>query len=139
MKLQPLVSLALVFVFGSVQPMTSASRSPTQQAMARIEALIGDAPCRNDGECRTIAAGQRACGGPDMYIAWSTRHTTAADIERAVAAFDAVGRATPPGRNVSICVYLHDPGAVCRPASGHALGHCELRPPSGASPSLPVR
>lgn len=94
--------------------------------LARVRALIGDAACTNDAQCRTIGVGAKACGGPEAYLAWSTARTDAQALEAAVAAYgstrlDAVAR----GGRVSNCAIIVDPGAWCRPA-GQATA-CQLR------------
>ena len=141
MKPRSLALLSWLCLLGPMAQQATAAEGPAQQAMARIQALIGDASCRSDAQCRTIAVGQRACGGPEMYLAWSTRRTALADLERAVAAFEAASQPALPGRSASICVFLHDPGAVCRRMAdpAQAADRCQLRPASNAGAGLPVR
>jgi len=85
--------------------------------LARIQALIGKASCSGDTECRTLALGSAACGGPTRYLAWSATETNESALralgdayreqQRAAAAAGAAGR-------VSNCRYQMDPGATCR-------------------------
>jgi hypothetical protein len=85
--------------------------------LARIQALIGKASCSGDTECRTLALGSAACGGPMRYLAWSAAETNESALralgdayreqQRAAAAAGAAGR-------VSNCRYQMDPGATCR-------------------------
>ena len=123
-----------------------AAQPPTaQQAMARLEAAIGDARCTSDSQCHSIAVGHRACGGPDLYLAWSTRRSGAQTIERAVADLNTASRPALPGQTMSTCVFLHDPGAYCLRAAtaADAPGRCQLGPrsppPASGVPALPVR
>ena len=111
----------------------AAPPTPAQAAMARIEALIGDARCDDNAECRSVAIGQRACGGPESYLAWSSRRTDAATLERAVAEFAAASRPARPGDALSTCEVLRDPGAFCArdAARPGTAGRCRLRPARG--------
>lgn len=99
--------------------------SPQAEALNALHALIGDAACSSDDQCRTVAIGNRACGGPDAYLAWSTQTTDAAALQAAVARYNALQAAeVPPGSRFSTCEFLADPGAACRPSAG---GHrCQL-------------
>lgn len=88
--------------------------------VARIRAEVGDARCSADSQCRTLAIGAKACGGPESWLAWST-----------TAAPGAAGRAErlqtwstelatlqrqrqQASGMVSNCQYNADPGAVCQ-------------------------
>lgn len=87
--------------------------------LAQIEAEIGQAACTADMQCRTLAIGARACGGPERWMAWSV---TTGRGERLAALSDQLS-ALVQARNeriglMSICVVVPDPGAVCR------AGHC---------------
>ena len=95
--------------------------------------LIGDARCDDNAECRSVALGQRACGGPESYLAWSSRRTDAATLERAVAEFAAASRPARPGDALSTCEVLRDPGAFCArdAARPGTAGRCRLRPARG--------
>lgn len=101
--------------------------------MAELQRLIGDARCRSDNECRTIAIGTQACGGPAAFLAWSTRQTSAQALRKAAARYTrAQGAPALRDGNASTCRVLRDPGARCEwPAAGAtaaaAPGHCRLR------------
>ena len=40
-----------------------------------IHAEIGDANCTNNDQCKALAMGNKACGGPQHYLAYSTQNT----------------------------------------------------------------
>lgn len=42
------------------------------QQIAEIEALIEKGSCTSDGECKFIAYGSKACGGPQGYFVYSS-------------------------------------------------------------------
>jgi hypothetical protein len=131
--------LALVlFAFGASSSQATSAGAAGQpggsEEWAALRTLIGDAACERDDQCRTVAVGHKACGGPEAYIAWSTLRTDPKQLEAAAGAY---GRRRDvdalPGRRVSDCLFVTDPGAACLPAaSGRA---CKLRPRG----SLPTR
>jgi len=99
-----------------------------------IDALIGDAACESDAQCRTIGIGAKACGGPETYRAWSVARTDAVALEQAAAQHAAERRREIEARGeMSTCSVLPDPGALCVP-NGPSLadsrpraGTCRLR------------
>lgn len=101
-----------------------AAEPPTPAQLAeRIDTLIGDAACDSSSQCRTIAIGARACGGPDSYRAWSTRRTDQKELSTAVQQHAERRRAeNVANRMASICVMATDPGASCR------AQRCSLNP-----------
>ena len=95
-----------------------------------IDALIGEAACRRDDDCRVIGVGANACGGPDAYRAWSVNHTDGPLLE-ALVARDAAARRQAMERLgiASTCAILPVPGVACvAPASQAAMGRCALLP-----------
>ena len=101
--------------------------------MTRTRALIGDAACDDDSQCRTIAVGAKGCGGPEYYLAWSTRRTDTAALEAAAKDDAAAQRTRVTGpRMRSDCRWVTDPGAYCAAAdgdtgSGATARSCRLR------------
>ncbi|QPF76030.1 hypothetical protein G8A07_25970 [Roseateles sp. DAIF2] len=104
-----------------------------RQLMPRIKTLIGDAPCDSDAQCRTIAVGFKACGGPGSYMAWSTKNVDEARLKDLVQRHAQAERAESErlGR-MSDCRLVTDPGAVCR------AGRCQLQQ-QGIGGGLSVR
>lgn len=100
-------------------------------ALKHIEALIGDAACHSDNECRVIGIGAMACGGPEAFRAWSTLRTHQGKLEDLVAR-DAAFRRRELDRlgMQSTCVVKPVPAVSCV-ATGKAgeLGRCTLRAP----------
>jgi len=101
------------------------------RALAQIEALIGDAACHSDSECRVIGIGAVACGGPEAFRAWSTLRTQQGPLEERVARDAAFRRSELERLGMqSTCVVKPVPAVTCV-ASGKAgeLGRCTLRAP----------
>ncbi len=98
-----------------------AGSAPIAALAQRIDQAIGAAACDNAGQCRTLAYGHKACGGPERYVAYSTRGTDTAALQ-AMAADLAAQRSrqdTEAGR-MSTCSVVLDPGATC------TAGRCVL-------------
>lgn len=86
----------------------------TAGLMQQIQAEIGDAACDNTQQCKTVAIGHKACGGPETYMAWSSKRSDPAKIASLTAAYAAERKAdnTKSGR-MSTCSLMMDPGATC--------------------------
>ena len=108
-----------------VAPATAPVPSSTATATAaqRVESAIGAAACDNPGQCRTLAFGGKACGGPERYLAYSTKQTEVAQLQALAAEVAAQRRAddAQAGR-MSTCSVTPDPGATCQ------AGRCVLQP-----------
>lgn len=120
---------------GSAAPPSAVEPSP----LAQIHALVGSAACTDSAQCKTLAIGSSACGGPDSYLAYSAATTSAASLQ-ALAMRHAQQRNAElmKSGSVSACVFVTDPGAQCR--SGACVlgpspppGKPRLRPPAEAT------
>ena len=131
------LALSLLFVLSACSaqdvPRTAPAAKPADDGggatLAQIHTLVGSASCANDGECRSLPLGAKACGGPDGYLAFSTK-TTAEPTLRALAQTyaDQRRKANSASGMMSTCLFMADPGAVCR------AGTCQLgtAAPAGA-------
>jgi hypothetical protein len=99
--------------------------APTETESARLgrelRELIGSAACSADTQCRSLAVGAKACGGPAGYLAWSTEGTDATRLA-ALAARQAQAqrRENEASGMRSNCALVTDPGAAC------VAGRCRL-------------
>lgn len=106
---------------------SSACRSDAPQAaapdlLARIAAERGTAACTMDAQCHSIGVGAKACGGPERYLAWSSRDNDGTRLRALVAEHAAARRAEDRKAGMmSTCSMVPDPGATC------AAGQCVLR------------
>ena len=92
----------------------SAAPPNTSENEATILALIGDAGCDAAAQCRTIAMGAKACGGPKAFLAWSIRRTDEATLRAAADSYSARMRVeVSQSAMVSNCAIVTDPGAQC--------------------------
>ena len=111
---------------------TGAPAAPAAQPPAlwgRVQAEVGDAACTSNSQCRSIAIGHKACGGPESYLAWSTSVSNEATLKDAVAAHaEARRKEDEQSGRVSNCMMLMDPGAVCE-AGRCVLNRRGARPP----------
>jgi len=109
-------------------PARAADTAPTADSgalLARIEAARGDAACDSDAQCRTIGVGAKACGGPETWLAWSSKRDDGSRLRALVAEHAAARRAEDRKAGMmSTCSVVQDPGAVC------TAGRCVLGSPS---------
>lgn len=99
----------------------------SRRLAGELRALIGPASCTSDSQCRTLAVGSKACGGPAGYWAWSTEGTDAKRLaELAARQAEAERRETQAAGMRSDCRVVTDPGAAC------VAGRCELAGPNSA-------
>jgi hypothetical protein len=105
---------------------TAAADAPGLAQQIRHE--IGDAACSATAQCRTLAVGHKACGGPEAYLVWSTAASNEARL-RALATDHAAARKAEDAKSgrVSNCAMVADPGARCD------AGHCV---PAGRGPAI---
>jgi hypothetical protein len=90
--------------------------SPAVTALAQeINGLIGQARCEATSECRTLAFGHRPCGGPERYLAWSTRETDGARLQALATRHTEARAAEDRARGaVSTCIALLPPAVACQ-------------------------
>ncbi len=117
--LHALLAAALLALGGcstAAQPAASSVPAPSAggEDMAQLRQLVGDAGCSDDGQCRTLAWGHTACGGPERYVAWSTARSDGAALQKlAQTHAERQKQAQEKKGMVSNCAYVADPGAQC--------------------------
>ena len=106
-------TLALSAARAGVEPVSAPA------AAASVETLIGDAACDVDVQCHTIGVGAKACGGPQAYLAWSSKRTDRAVLQQAAARQARAERAAAEASGImSNCSITKDPGAYCAAPAG---------------------
>ena len=87
--------------------------SGAEPTLTQLQGFIGEAACKTNEDCRTIAIGAKACGGPDAYLAWSARQTDAKALAAAAKRYAELRRSQheQAGR-MSNCAFVSDPGWV---------------------------
>lgn len=119
----PAAPPALPGASAQVAPAAS-SRLPDQ-----MHAQIGTAACTDSAQCKTVALGARACGGPEGYLAYSTAVTPTAPLQALAERYAQQRRAEQAASGMmSTCQFMVDPGAQCR------AGSCQLRAAGTAGP-----
>lgn len=99
--------------------------APVETESARLgrelRELVGPAACSADTQCRSLAVGAKACGGPAGYLAWSTEGTDATRLaELAARQAQAQRRENEASGTRSNCAMVTEPGAAC------VAGRCRL-------------
>lgn len=81
----------------------------------QIQAANADLRCDNNSQCHSLGVGAKACGGPENYIAWSSKNSDGARL-KALAEQHAAARRADDQRQgmMSTCSVVSDPGASCR-------------------------
>ncbi len=86
----------------------------TGDLMQQLRAEIGDAACDTAAQCKTIAVGHKACGGPETYLAWSSKRSDPAKVVRLAEAYGSKRKDENLASGmVSNCAMAVDPGATC--------------------------
>lgn len=124
--MKPQRLLAPLLALSTLASCAQTSSAPPAEAESvrlgrELRSLIGPATCSDDSQCRTIAVGAKACGGPAGYAAWSTQGTDAqrvTDLARRQA--EAHRREIEASGMASNCAMVVDPGAAC------VAARCEL-------------
>jgi hypothetical protein len=119
-----------ILLFLACAACTTQAQSPAKPAPApagqagtlgEIRALIGAASCSDASQCRTLAVGARACGGPEGYLAYSTAQTDESALRALGERYKAERQAQiAASGEMSDCRFISDPGAVC------SAGTCQL-------------
>ena len=92
----------------------SAPATPPAGLLQQLRAEIGDAACDSAQQCKTVAVGHKACGGPENYLAWSSKSSDGAKIRQLAEAQRAQRKAENEASGmVSTCSAVMDPGATC--------------------------
>jgi hypothetical protein len=111
-----------------IPPASITSEMPTEAVLQKqITNEIGVARCESDAQCRTLAVGAKACGGPQFWLAWSISNSRETKLRTLADELTVLQRQrlTQSGM-VSNCRYIADPGAMCQ---SH---QCVLRAPDSA-------
>jgi hypothetical protein len=125
-------ALAFASAFGACSsapvatPVATPASAPVAATtlMQQIHAEIGDAACDAEDQCKTVAVGRKACGGPEAYLAWSTKRSDGAKLAQLRAAYAAERQAYNSSSGMaSTCLMVTDPGASC------SAGHCVTNTP----------
>lgn len=98
-----------------------ASSTAPGATLAEIRRQIGTPACSDNAQCRTLAVGARACGGPQAYLPYSTRNTDHNALRALAERSQAESRASvAQDGQMSTCLFEPDPGALC------VAGTCQL-------------
>lgn len=132
MKLHRLLTSALACVAlascAQTPPPAAAPDAESARLGQELLTLIGPAACSADAQCRTVAVGAKACGGPSAYLAWSSEGTDAQRVAELAARQSAAHKRELQASGMrSNCAVVADPGARC------VAARCQLvATPNGA-------
>ncbi|MRW93929.1 hypothetical protein GJ699_28460 [Duganella sp. FT80W] len=81
----------------------------------QIQSANSNLSCDSDSQCHTIGVGAKACGGPENYLAWSSKNSDGAQLKALVQQHATARRADDARQGMmSTCTAISDPGASCR-------------------------
>lgn len=101
-----------------------AAATATATAWRQLQSEIGTAACDNARQCQTILLGNKACGGPERFVAWSSVTSNATRLGALAAQYAEASRRESEREGLSsTCNVVADPGATCQ------AGRCVLLPP----------
>ncbi|WLI90258.1 hypothetical protein Q4S45_03795 [Massilia sp. R2A-15] len=90
--------------------------------LIRLRGMVGSASCTESSQCRTVAVGARACGGPEGYLPYSTTVTASAPLQELARRHAERRKADVAASGMlSTCEVIPDRGALC------VAGTCQLR------------
>lgn len=101
--------------------------------LATMKTEVGDAACDNAAQCHSMAVGAKPCGGPEGYLAWSSKRNDGTRL-RALAQQQAAARKDENARSgiASSCMAVTDPGATCQASRCTLLPRGIVAPPDRA-------
>ena len=95
-------------------PVRTAAPAPASDSLQQLRTEIGSAACDNAQQCKTIAVGHKACGGPETYLVWSSKVSDAAKLRSLADAHGTKRKSENIASGmVSNCMAVMDPGATC--------------------------
>jgi hypothetical protein len=102
-------------------------RTDSVVSVSQIRTLIGQASCTGNAQCQTLGVGVKACGGPEIYLAWSITHTDTAALNALNQRYRQL-RQEQISRSgeISNCMTIKDPGVYCKITPGAVTGSCQL-------------
>ena len=95
------------------------------QLRRQLVAAIGDARCNDDAQCHSLGVGSKDCGGPLVYLAWSSLASQSDQLQALALKLGVAERKAGTGM-VSNCAVLLDPGARCLPRAADDIRVCRL-------------
>lgn len=104
-------------------PVQDAPPAPGNASLlAQIQEEVGAAACDSTQQCHTLAIGAKACGGPERYLAWSSKEHDGKKLKAlAQAQAEASRKQQQADGMMSTCAIVTDPGATCE------AGRCVLQ------------
>ncbi|MYM70279.1 hypothetical protein GTP45_26240 [Pseudoduganella sp. FT55W] len=86
----------------------------TPELWQRVLAANSDLRCDDNSQCHSLGVGSKACGGPEHYLAWSSKNSDGAELKARVQQHAEARRADDKRLGMmSTCSVVSDPGARC--------------------------
>ena len=111
------IAIALALLGQALPGCAQSAPEPATEAkvLALIRAEVGDAQCESDQQCKTLAVGEKDCGGPEYWLAWSTARSSGKLLQAKSEELVVLQLRRNEASGVrSNCRYMPDPGATCQ-------------------------
>jgi hypothetical protein len=110
------VLVAVVVACGQSQEVASQSHEARMAGLdARIRTAIGAAACIADTQCKALAFGEKPCGGPAQYLAYSTQATDVLALESLAAQHRTANiESNKVSGRMSNCMVIAEPALACK-------------------------
>ena len=110
-------AVGILLLLGACRAQTGAVAGVTdeQALLARIVAGAGEARCSQDAQCRSLPLREKACGGPERWLAWSVTSPQADQLPGWATELAALARQrNQRSGRVGDCQFQPDPGVICQ-------------------------
>ncbi|WP_138542759.1 hypothetical protein [Pseudoalteromonas ruthenica] len=93
----------------------SATEQSIKADYQRLEALTQDKSCDSASQCKVVAVGSRACGGPSQYLVYSSKSADPQQVSALANSLAAQESQLNAEKGMmSICQHLTRPAAQCK-------------------------
>lgn len=125
-------SLLILTACAGARSPAPAPEEPLAALWQQIKSTNANLSCDSDSQCHSLGIGAKACGGPENYLAWSSKNSDGTQLKALVAQHAATRRADDLRQGMmSTCSVVSDPGASCRASV------CTLNPQAVTAPGQP--
>jgi len=125
------LATASLFVLTACAVAQPPAPDTTVSLWQKIQSANTNLSCDNSSQCHTLGVGAKACGGPENYIAWSSKNSDGSQL-KALVEQHAVARRADDAREhmMSTCSVISDPGASCKAGQCVLNSRSLLNPPN---------
>lgn len=99
----------------STQSDNNSQAGSEKNVLSDLQLLIKDKSCQQSTQCKAVAIGHRACGGPESYEVYSTLTSDESQVKQLAEQYEAQRRLENKNSGMaSICQFIPEPQTSCR-------------------------